>query len=232
MRPAGRGARTARGGGGGGPSGHGAARLARHGPSAPRAWPPRGPPSPRVSRRSPRVIIIALSCPGSAGARGPCRLRQAAPGDWGLGGGQGASSAPRRAAPSTAGSAGPGLPSGLVGARSCVALRGLGGKLALRGVGGPRRCGAGRPWPLNRPARRARAARARGCVRGALLGRALERPFPAPGRARATLGDLGRPRCERLPPCRRRRRPNRTLALGPDGHRVGRLRRAPGGRLL
>ena len=103
---------------------------------------------------------------------------------------------------------------------------------AMRVAWAARDGGAGRPWPLGRPARRARAARARGCVRGALLGRALERPFPAPGRARATLGDLGRPRCERLPPCRWRRRPNRTLALGPDGHRVGRLRRAPGGRLL
>ena len=53
---------------------------------------------------------------------------------------------------------------------------------AMRVAWAARDGGAGRPWPLGGPARRARAARARGCVRGALLGHAPGAPFSGPAR--------------------------------------------------
>ena len=82
--------------------------------------------------------------------------------------------------------------------------------------------GASRPWPLGRPARRPRAwPRARRPPRS--CSGAPPRNDEAPS-GPCFLRRKGPAKRVRPPPCRRRRRPSRTRALGPDGHRVGRLR--------
>ena len=71
----------------------------------------------------------------------------------------------------------------------------------MRVAWGARDGGASRPWPLGWPARRPRAARARGRARGALPARALERPRGTTRRppARASFAGKARPSaCVRL----------------------------------
>ena len=100
-----------------------------------------------------------------------------------------------------------------------------------RGVGGPRRW-RGPPVATGSARARARAwlrawLRALEALSPALLWsapRATGWKRPSPGPCFPPSGTLARPRRERLPPCRRRRRRSRTRAQGPDGHRVGRLR--------